>query len=830
MQLSDLLAKLGETEGDTDGFLAHCPAHTDSQASLRVAVSGKGRVLVRCRAGCETADVMKAVGLTMGDLAEMKPGDVDVPRATSTDSPASSADVAALAVRLDGFAEALLQTGTADVDAARGYAAERFGVSPDDVARLGLGLATDLGGGPRLVVPFRDLRGVARGFQARALEADSAVRWLGPKSPDGASWARVGYFPGSAGYDEVLITEGPGDALTAACALGFDTVGIRGAGLVSNPAVVEEVVAMLDGREAVIAGDGDPAGHRFTAVLAEALAARDLRVRVLNLPEGKDLSDWYAEDRPRFGMAAVRAIAEAETVKSRSAALLAWDEDRYSLTDLGGARYLRDYLESLGSGVKYTEEAGFFLLDNGVWRKDEMQQVRTHAQAVADLVRELARVAGGEAARDGAGDFDKKRASRLNRYAAHVQTSRGMDAMLRELQAVQGVPTALSSFDLHHDLLAARNGVINLRTGELGPHDPNLLLTRRLEYDYDPAAKAPRWEAFLEEVFPAYPQMPDYLRRLVGYGVSGRTDEQCFAVHWGTGANGKSVFTDTLTEVFREVTTTTPFATFEEQRGGGIPNDLAALKGSRLVMAAEGEQGRPMAESVLKRVTGRDEVTARFMRKEFFSFRPTFLLMLATNFKPSFKGQDEGLWRRVKLVPWERYFAPHERDHHLGNALMEEAPGIVAWAVRGAREWFRDGLQDPAAIRDSTKEYRETSDALAGFLPGEFIYDEQAGRIEGAALFTQYLDWADAENLPARERWTRRAFFSALEERGLTKRKTNKGVAFDGVRRARQHDREPDEVASVDERVDSGALALSPDATPDTAPTITGGADIDDVL
>lgn len=835
MTLDDLLGRFTEIVEERDGWVVPCPAHADSRPSLRVAVSDAGRVLLKCRAGCPTGrrkpedplGVLDALGMSWADLDGVEPGEVKT-RATSTATPAGPAAVAALAADLDRW-HANLINGGEDVYT---YARDRFGLDAEGCNRLGLGYSEGLGGGARLVVPFRDELGVPRGYQARALDPQARVRWLGPKSPDGASWAKVGWLPGEAGWAEVFVTEGPGDGLTAN-GVGYDVILVRGASLAST--VAEDVARMAAGRPIVICGDADAAGDAFARTLAAGLAKLGESVRKLRPPrEGDDLTDWRARNPEAFATDVTRSVAAAPMLGGMAARVEAWTDA--DLTEVASAHRLRDHFEAAGSGIKFSPEAGFFILREGVWRPDKLDEVRTAAQEVAgalwaeaaDLLRELEAI---KQAGDPSGESKTlaARVGKLKAFAKNANSSKGIDAMVRELKALRGVAADLESFDKHAHLLAVRNGVVDLRTGGLLVHDPGYLLTRRVDLDYDPDATAPRWEQFLREIFPdraRHAGLPEYMQRLVGYGVTGSTAEQCFAVLWGKGANGKSVFTDTLTEVFREHTVTTPFSTFEERGSGGIPNDLAALKGSRLVMAAEGEQGRPMAEAVLKRVTGRDLISARFMRKEFFEFRPTFLLLLATNFRPQFRGQDEGLWRRVKLIPFERYFAPAERDHKLGEKLLAESSGILAWAVRGAVEWYRDGLGDPTPIVDATKEYRQTSDALAGVLPGVLTHDED-GRITGKLAYDAYLAWADEENLPPKERWTRRTFFAALEERGATKKKAASGVYFTGIRRARAADAVAEDAADIPEvaRADSSPLADSGDVTPSIVPP-----SLDDVL
>lgn len=732
-----------------------------------------GKVLVHDRAGCSTTKVMKALGMTLKDLNAML-ADVDNAHTTSsTDALPDDTKIADLGTELAGYAFALTAPEAAETMT---YAAQRFGIEPEDARRLGLGHATNLGGGPRLVVPFRDRIGRPVGYQARAISKAASIRWTGPTNPDGAAWSRIGWFPGISGWQEVIVTEGPGDALTAV-SVGYDALAVRGAGLVNNEANLDSVAEMLEGRVAILAGDGDDAGQQFSSRLAEALAVRGIACKILPMKKGQDLSSWRADDPQWFAQQFIKAIEALNVLSAAEAGKARWGDNPFA--DLGGAKYLRAKLDAEGRPIRFTDAVGFLQLENGVWTKRADGDIRTLVQ---DLERDLKDIA---AAAQKAGDGVRAKLAREYRDVA--QTSRGIDAILKELKSVQGVRANIEDFDNHPSKLAVRNGVVDLRTGKLETHDPSLLLTRRIDFDYVPAAFAKRWDQFLTECFPGQPDMPAYLQRLVGYGITGEVDEQIFVVHYGTGSNGKSVFTEELTYIFKAITTTTPFSTFEARRGDGIPNDIAALAGARLVMAPEGNQGKLMDEALLKRVTGRDLMSARFMRREFFEFRPQFLLQMASNYRPAFKGQDEGLWRRVKLIEWRAHFTGASKDVTLPAVLEAEAEGVLAWAIQGAVQWYANGLQEPEAITAVTTDYRTQSDILVDFISAEMGTVYTVGDTNDwearTTMFQAFQDWAEMENHQDLKNWSSRAFYRALEERGFPAGKRNGVIGFKRVKK-----------------------------------------------
>ncbi|MGW0929582.1 phage/plasmid primase, P4 family [Streptomyces sp. NPDC002644] len=704
-----------------------------------------------------------------------------------------SAHTARLAQFVDATALNLWDYSHDGVDVARNYLAERFGIDADTATDLELGYSPVGGEGfpfasrtftafPRLTVPFKDFDGIPRGMQGRDVSGDCPMRWVGLSNPSGARWALYGVFRGTGGYGATIVTEGPSDALTAV-SVGYDAVAVRGASLAANPDLVAELAAGLRGTQVIVAGDNDAAGNAFTERLAAGLAKHGIEVYALAVPQkGDDLNSWRMRNPEVFPAAFHRAVqaarvpsAVADEARTAEIAVRTGSDTVSAAEGAEAARIIADLSITLGESdamnayalvswtngrIKYASGLGFHVWDGRVWVQSETRVRQEIHRMGAALVM----------------------AGKLSEARGFTMRTRIND-LLSELRAVPSVVVSADAFDARPELLSFANGVVDLRTGELRPHSPDDMLTASLPFDYQAGAKAPRWEEFLHEIMPGMPEMVSYLQRLVGYGITGYTTEQCFCVLWGKGANGKSVFTETLASVFGSITTTTPFATFENKggAGGGIPNDIAALRGARLVMASEGESGKDMSEAVLKRLSGKDRVTARFLNKEFFTYQPTFLILLATNHKPRFKSQDEGLWRRVKMIPFKRYFAPEERDYDLDAKLLRERAGIVAWAVRGAVEWFQSGLGDPDAIQNATKEYRETSDTLAGFFPDVLRPTGGLERVSGSDIYNAYRDWCEAEGLQAKEIWSRTMLYRMLEERGIQRVRTAKGQALIGV-------------------------------------------------
>ena len=762
--LDDLLALLGDVRPDGSGYLALCPAHADHTPSLIVGLDPTGRVGIYCRAGCKTPQVLEALGLGFSDLYDVEPGTAQV-SSGADNAPPTAAHLADLGAYATEAANAF-PGSPASV-----YAFARFGIDEDLGVEMGLGYD---GGAipspyfhgayratPRLVVPFRGFDGVVRGLQSRALDTDpSLVRWCGPSNPAGHRWSTLAVWWPHPFDDDVLVTEGPGDAL-AAVGAGFNAVAIRGAALGRNASTVEMLTTGLGGARVIMAGDNDRAGEDFNTTLSEALAAAGVQTHVLGLPTvTSDLADWRRESPSTFSDDVQRAIRAAPRVGAPSAPTAPPSPRPGRFTHRAAA----EAFVGRHPDLVYNNALGWLHYRRGVWEPDhEGYRLAAVEETAAHL----------QASGEAAGDDDMERwARRLN------TTTAGTNSILAQAEGLAYQSEQL--FDLHDHLLAVANGTVNLRSGELIGHDPAHYLTRRVEVEFHPDARAPRWDAFLAEVFEGEPDLPCFIQRLVGYGITGSNAEACFAVFFGKGANGKSVLTSTLDLLFDSISWTTPFSTFEARQTGSGSSDLAALRGARLCWAQEGEARQRMAEATLKRVTGGDRVQAAHKYRDPFVFRPRFLLVMASNYRPDFRGVDEGLWRRVKLVPFARFFRPEERDHYLGEKLRDEFEGILAWAIKGAGEWYATGLDEPPAVVKATLDYRETSDDLADFIGDTLIVDPDAST-KGLDVSDRYGAWCAQHGEKA---MSARALYAALTERldGVRKERTRTGQTLVGLR------------------------------------------------
>jgi len=248
------------------------------------------------------------------------------------------------------------------------------------------------------------------------------------------------------------------------------------------------------------------------------------------------------------------------------------------------------------------------------------------------------------------------------------------------------------------------------------------------------------WERFLEEVQPDA-EVRFWLQKFTGYCLTGRIDEQIFLVMHGGGANGKSVFVEILKKLLGSYAKTVQFDTFIEHDRGGIRNDLAALDKVRLVVAQEGPDGARLDEGIVKQLTGGDEITARFLHREFFTFTPKFKIILVSNHKPLISGTDNGIWRRVVLVPWSVTIEAGKRDKRMIEKLEKEQDGILQWALHGIRMYQEDGLQLPDSVVRANSEFRGESDLIGHWIDDACVVHENA-TAQTSVLYESYADWA----------------------------------------------------------------------------------------
>jgi len=357
---------------------------------------------------------------------------------------------------------------------------------------------------------------------------------------------------------------------------------------------------------------------------------------------------------------------------------------------------------------------------------------------------------------------DKQRKEEIE-WAYHSEMRPRLEATIALAQSEWPLSDPGTNWDADPWLLGVANGVVDLRAGRLRKGLPSDRITMHTRVAFHSSAKCLRWNSFLLEIF-GDEELIEFVQRAVGYSLSGETREQCVFLCYGEGANGKSTFLEALRYVLGDYSHNTPFSTLEMKGRTSIPNDVAALAGRRFVTAIETNDSVRLNEARLKGLTGSDAITARYLHKEFFTFHPVAKMWLAFNHKPLVADDSHGFWRRMRLIPFPRIFVEDAMDKELLDKLKAEGPAILAWAVRGCREWQEKGLGLPPAVEAATQEYREESDPLRDFID-ELCIVQIGKSVTAGSLWACYRNWAKENG----ESWPldRAAFARRLEVRGL---------------------------------------------------------------
>lgn len=424
-------------------------------------------------------------------------------------------------------------------------------------------------------------------------------------------------------------------------------------------------------------------------------------------------------------------LEEAEVNKIVESAFKNYSNQvHFHTTDIGNARRMAKMHRH---HIRFVVDADTWLHWNGnAWEKVDRTYILQLGKQTVDAMHI-------EADQMVAGALKDKLKS--NAYA--TEKSREFNSMVKLFESEEGIPVSINQLDAGELVLPVKNGMIDLKTGELLPANKDLLITRFTDIEFDATAGCPTWSKFMSDITQNDPLLVRYLQRMVGYSLTKSTTEQCIFFMYGYGANGKSTFLNILLALVGALGTQagSEFIVQGTKRNSqAASGDLARLNGMRFVAISEIDDGRHLEEAIVKSLTGGDPITARFLYKSEFVFTPVAKFWIATNHKPTIRGNDHGIWRRVRLIPFSQKFDKSQQDPNMESKLRRELPGILNWAIAGCLDWQGVKMPLPPVIEKATNEYRSEMDILGNWLEQNCMWGSEF-EISFAEAYDDFSDW-----------------------------------------------------------------------------------------
>ena len=559
--------------------------------------------------------------------------------------------------------------------------------------------------------------------------------------------------PGMLKAEQVVMVEGEKCA-QALIDLGVcATTAMHGA----NAPVEKTDWSPLSGKHVLIWPDRDKPGWQYADHASQAIMQAGAKSCVILQPPAEKPEGWDVADAVQDGFDIAGFLAVGERVP------VVHQIDAHTPMQLvDGIDYTNEDGLAMAFSHQFAEEWRYcapwskWLVWNGVrWNIDK-------ALYVMHLCRLICRAASVHA--DG------------TKLKGRLASSGTISAIERIVRSEPRHSASVDEWDSSVWLLNTPGGIVDLRTGARGPHDRERRMTKVTTAT--PQGDCPVWRNFLVNVTGGDDELQDYLQRVVGYCLTGDISTHALFFLYGTGANGKSVFVNVISTVLGDYAANAPMDTFMESRSDRHPTDLAGLRGARFVSATETEQGRRWNESKIKAITGGDDITARLMHQDFFTYRPQFKLLIAGNHKPAIRNIDEAMRRRMHLIPFTITVPPEKRDPLLTEKLLAERDGIMAWAVQGCLLWQSQGLSQPKSVVSATEEYFEAEDAMGRWMTERC----NLGVNHKALTATLFNDWKQWAELSGEYIGTQRRFSDALLARRFDKWRNSMGVrGYQGI-------------------------------------------------